>query len=172
MINLKIERLTNVQIPSKAHATDAGLDFFMPSDLAYIVQHGTGIKIGVYTRPLEPTGDVISSTAIEIGPHESVLIPMGIKTQFDDGWGLLFLNRSGIAAKKHLYRGPCLVDSSYRGELKVGLTNLSNNTQYLLPGDKLIQAVFIQVPDLFVEEGKVDNDTERGDGGFGSTDKK
>ena len=172
MLHFKYERLTHVTVPSKAHNTDAGLDFFMPSDLAYIIQNGIGIKIGMYTRKLEPTGDIISSTAIEIGPHESVLIPMGIKTQFDDGWGLLFLNRSGIASKKHLYRGPCLVDSSYRGELKVGLTNLSNNKQYLLPGDKLIQAVFIQIPDLFIEEGIVDIDTERGEGGFGSTDKK
>lgn len=172
MINLKIERLTNVQMPSKAHATDAGLDFYIPSDLAYVVKNGKNIKIGMYKRLLQPTNDTIISTAIEIGPHESVLIPMGIKTKFDPGYALVFFNRSGIATKKHLFRGACIVDSEYRGEIFVNLTNVSNETQYLLPGDKLIQAMLLPVYDIRVEEGKVDNDTERGDGGFGSTDKK
>lgn len=172
MINLKIERVTNVQMPSKAHATDAGLDFFLPADLGYIVREGKDVKIGLYTRKMEPTGDVISSTAVEIGPHESVLLPMGLRVEFPQGYGLVFFNRSGIAAKKHLFRGSCVVDNGYSGILYVNLTNVSNNIQYLLPGDKLIQAMLLPVYDIRVEEGKVDNDTERGEGGFGSTDIK
>lgn len=166
------ERLTDVQMPNKAHATDAGLDFYIPSDLAYVVKNGKNINIGMYTRKLEPTGDVITSTAIEIKPHESCLIPMGIKSKFDDGDALVFFNRSGISTKKHLLRGACIVDSGYRGEIFVNINNVSGNTQYLLPGEKLIQAMLLPVQKVDIEEGKVDIDTERGEGGFGSTDIK
>lgn len=171
MENIIVERLTNVDLPKKAHATDAGLDFYIPRDLNYVVKNGKNINIGLYTRNMEPAGDVITSTAIEIRPHESCLIPMGIKVRFNPGWALVFFNRSGIATKKHLLRGACIVDSSYRGEVFVNINNVSNNTQYLLPGDKLIQAMLLPVPVVTVEEGKVENDTERGEGGFGSSDK-
>lgn len=171
MEKIIFERLTNVEMPHKAHTTDAGIDFYIPSDLEYVVNNGKNINIGLYTRNLEPTGDAITSTAIEIRPHESCLIPMGIKSKFDSGWALVFFNRSGIATKKHLLRGACIVDSDYRGEIFVNINNVSNNTQYLLPGDKLIQAMLLPVPEVDIEEGKVDIDTERGEGGFGSSDK-
>ena len=172
MDKITFERLTNVQMPSRAHATDAGLDFYIPVDLNYVVKNGKNINVGLYTRKMEPTGDVITSTAIEIKPHESCLIPMGVKCKFEDGRALVFFNRSGVATKKHLLRGACVVDSSYRGEIFVNMNNVSNNSQFLLPGDKLIQALLLPIFTPVVEEGKVDNDTERGEGGFGSTNGK
>lgn len=171
MVNLTVEKLTYVKTPCKAHSTDAGIDFYIPADLQYVVKKGKGIKIGLFTTVEE--GDIkIQKAAIEIGPHESVLIPMGIKTKFDPNYALVLFNRSGIASKKHLFRGACIVDSSYRGCLFVNLTNVSNETQYLLPGEKLIQAMLLPVPEVTIEEGKVENDTERGEGGFGSTNNK
>lgn len=170
-LKIVVEKVTDVQTPCKAHQTDAGIDFYLPSDLEYIVQNGKGINIGLYTRPLDPTNDTITSTAVEIRPHESVLLPMGVKVNLPDNYGLVFFNRSGIATKKHLFRGACVVDKGYTGLLYVNLTNVSNNTQYLLPGEKLIQAMLLPVPEVDIEEGKVDIDTERGEGGFGSSDK-
>lgn len=172
MLMLNIERLTAVTLPKKAHKTDAGIDFYIPNDLNYVLKNGKNIKIGLYTRNMEPTNDKITSAAIEIKPNESCLIPMGIKTSFNKDYALVFFNRSGIATKKHLLRGACIVDSEYRGEIFVNLNNVSNETQYLLPGEKLIQAMLLPVPEVDIQEGKVDIDTERGEGGFGSTDKK
>lgn len=171
-VELKIERLTNVTMPNKAHATDAGIDFYIPNDLNYVVKNGKGIEIGLFTYTLEPMGDTISSTAIEIKPHKSCLIPMGVKTSFSSKYALVFFNRSGTATKKHLLRGACIVDSGYRGQLFVNLNNVSDESQYLLPGEKLIQALLLPVPEVDIQEGKVDANTERGEGGFGSTDKK
>ena len=171
MLQLKVEKLTDVKLPYKAHKTDAGLDFYIPSDLNYVVKNGKNIKVGLYTHNMEPTNDTITSTAIEIGPHESCLIPMGIRCEFNNGYALVFFNRSGIATKKHLLRGACIVDSAYRGEIFVNINNVSNNTQYLLPGEKLIQAMLLPVPNVDIIEGKVDMNTDRGEGGFGSTDK-
>ena len=171
MMILKVERVTQVQLPSKAHTTDAGLDFFLPSDLSYIVKEGKGVKIGTCERIIESTGETIVSTAIEIKPHKSVLLPMGLRVEFPKGYGLVFFNRSSVASKKHLFRGACVVDNGYSGILFVNLTNVSDETQYLCAGEKLIQAMLLPVPEVDIEEGKVDIDTDRGNGGFGSTDK-
>ena len=172
MSKIVFERITNVDMPSRAHKTDAGIDFYIPIDLNYVVKNGKNINIGLYTLNMEPTVDTITSAAIEIPPHSSCLIPMGVKCKFDEGYALVLFNRSGIATKKHLLRGACVIDSSYRGTLMVNMNNVSDQTQYLLPGDKLIQGLLLPIDLAEVVEGKVDNDTDRGEGGFGSTDKK
>jgi len=166
MINLKVEKLTNVELPKKAHSTDAGIDFYLPNDLAYIVKNGKGINTEAYKD-----GEIIK-TAIAIYPNQSVLLPMGVKTEFKPGWALVFFNRSGMATKKHLLRGACIIDSDYRGEIFVNLNNVSDKVQYLLPGEKIIQAMLLPVPEVEIIEAKVNMNTERGEGGFGSTDKK
>ena len=167
MINLKVEKLTNVQLPNKAHPTDAGIDFYLPNDLNYIIQKGKFINI----EGLKDENGIVR-TAIAIYPHESVLLPMGVRLEFNKDYALFFVNRSGLATKKHLFRGACLVDSAYRGELFVNLTNVSDEKQYLSAGEKLIQAMLLPVPEVEIVEGNVDMNTDRGEGGFGSSDKK
>ena len=167
-----VEKLTNVELPNKAYKTDAGFDFYLPYDLEYIVRNGKNVKIALQPRTDELTGDKYFINSIEIEPHKSVLLPMGIKTSVPYGHALVFFNRSGIASKKHLLRGACIVDSDYRGEVFVNLNNVSDETQYLEPGEKLIQAMLLPVPPANVVEGKVENNTERGAGGFGSTNNK
>lgn len=166
MLKLKVQKLTNVELPNKAHTTDAGIDFFLPKDLNYIIQNGKYINI----EGLKD-GNIVR-TAIAIYPQESVLLPMGVRLEFDKEYALFFVNRSGMATKKHLFRGACLVDSAYRGELFVNLTNVSNEKQYLLAGEKLIQALLLPIPQVEIIEGNVNMNTDRGEGGFGSTDKK
>ena len=166
MINLKIQKLTNVQLPSKAHSTDAGLDFYLPQDLNYIIQNGKNIKIETYN-------DIgVVKTAIAIYPNQSLLLPMGVKTEFNNNYALVFFNRSGTATKKHLLRGACVVDSAYRGELLLNLNNVSNEKQYILPGEKIIQGLLLPVPEVEIIEAEVNTNTDRGECGFGSTDKK
>lgn len=172
MMQIKVQRLTNVQLPSKAHKTDAGIDFYIPNDLTYVVNNGKKINIGLFNEENKETGETICKPCIEVRPHESCLIPMGIKTEFENGYALVFFNRSGMATKKHLLRGACIVDSEYRGEIFVNLNNVSNETQYLLPGEKLIQAMLLPVFDVEINEQNVNENTDRGEGGFGSTDKK
>ena len=166
MIKLKVQKLTNVQLPNKAHKTDAGIDFYLPKDLNYIIQNGKNIKIETFTD------NGIVKTAIAIHPNESALLPMGVKTEFDKDYALVFFNRSGTATKKHLLRGACVIDSAYRGELLLNLNNVSNEIQYLLAGEKVIQGLLLPVPEVEIIEETVNENTDRGEGGFGSTDKK
>lgn len=166
MLKLKVEKLTDVELPYKAHSTDAGMDFFLPKDLNYIIQNGKGINVEAINV------DGIVKTAIAIYPQESVLLPSGLKTEFNPGWALVFFNRSGLASKKQLYRGACIVDAAYRGQLFFNLQNVSHEKQFLVPGEKVIQAMMLPVPEVEIIETIVNKETDRGEGGFGSTDKK
>lgn len=170
MLNLTVEKLTNVKLPCKAHKTDAGIDFYMPESLEYVLAGGKGIKVSLADKVVND--ETIKTLALYIEPHESVLIPMGVKLSFNNDYAMVFFNRSGTASKKHLFRGACVVDSGYTGQLFLNLTNVSNETQYLFPGEKLIQALLLPVPEVDIEEGKVDIHTDRGECGFGSSDHK
>ena len=172
MNKIIVEKLTQVDLPNKAHSTDAGFDFYLPQDLSYVVKNGKSIKIGLQAQTDKLTGDKYFINSVEIEPNKSVLLPMGIKVIVPEGYALVFFNRSGIATKKHLLRGACVIDSSYRGEIFVNLNNVSDETQHLQPGEKIIQGLLLPVPEASMIEGEVKNDTERGAGGFGSTDKK
>lgn len=169
-MEIVFQKLTNVKLPNKAHKTDAGIDFYIPYDLNYIIKNGKSIQIGLVKKETEE--GIIEIPAIEIEAGKSILIPMGVKSLFADNYALVFFNRSGIATKKHLLRGACIVDSAYTGEIFVNMNNVSSETQYLVPGEKLIQAMLLPVPEIEIKEGVVERETERGDGGFGSTNSK
>lgn len=156
------ERLTDVKMPNKAYSTDAGIDFYIPESIDYVKEKGKNILID----------DLTDTKRIIIGPGSSCLIPMGIKCKFDNKYALVFFNRSGIATKKHLLRGACIVDPAYRGEVFINLHNVSNETTYLEAGEKLIQGMLLPIIPCEIVESKVENDTDRGEGGFGSTNNK
>lgn len=105
-----------------------------------------------------------SSTRNKNGQHGLVY---GITRQ---QFGAIF-PRSGISAKKGLAPtnkvGVC--DSDYRGKYVVSLHNHSNKTQYIDPGERIAQLVVIPYVDVKFDEVDELSDTERGDGGFGST---
>lgn len=111
--------------------------------------------------------------ALEIQPHQTVMIPTGLAMELPEGyWGGIFA-RSGLAVKESLRPANCVgvVDADYRGEVKVALHNDSAEVRKITPGQKVAQLVV--VPFLSVEFDVVDelSDTVRGIGGFGSTGK-
>ena len=81
-------------------------------------------------------------------------------------------NKSGIASKRGLVVGACVVDRGYTGEIFVNLHNPSDRTQTLHAGDKIAQAVFVKIETSvrLVESDHIyDDETSRGDGALGST---
>ena len=100
------------------------------------------------------------------------LIPTGIAIALPDpGYVALVFARSGLGIKKGvcLSNGVGVIDSDYRGEIGVGLVNLSGESYTVQPGDRIAQLMVVPVvqPELrFVDEL---DETERGRGGFGST---
>jgi dUTPase len=81
-------------------------------------------------------------------------------------------NKSGIACKRGLLVGACVVDRGYTGEIFVNLHNPSDRTQTLHAGDKIAQAVFVKITtdlQLVEAENIYDDETSRAEGSLGST---
>jgi dUTP pyrophosphatase len=78
-------------------------------------------------------------------PGESVLIPTGCKFAIPHGYMMEIKNKSGIAYKRQLLVGACVVDSGYEGEVFVNLHNVGEEPQHIEPGDKVAQAVIVPV---------------------------
>ena len=146
-MQLKVKLLREgAQVPRRAYPTDAGADiFFCPS-----VEQG-GITF--------------------IQPGASKVLSTGVKIEVPEGYMLEIKNKSGIASKRQLIVGACVVDSGYDGEIFVNLHNIGSEPQKISPGDKLAQAVLIPVNTcgFVATEENINQDTLRGDGGFGST---
>lgn len=140
-INLK--RLTGTAIiPTRQHEGDAGYD--------------------LYADMHKP---------ITIEPHTTKMIHTGIAVEIPDGYFGAVFARSGLASKQGLRPANCtgVCDSRYRGEYMVALHNDSIAARIINPGDRIAQLVVMPYLNFeFNEVGEL-SDTERGDGGFGST---
>lgn len=128
-------------VPTQAHAGDAGSDL-------YAVEAAT------------------------LGPGERAKIPTGVAVAIPDGHAGLVLPRSGLAHKHGitLTNTPGLIDSGYRGELQVLLLNTDRTESFeVKPGERIAQLVVVAY--AAPEWAEVDefDDTDRGDGGFGSS---
>ena len=109
---------------------------------------------------------------IIIAPGQRVLIPTGIAIQLESNAYVAYIYaRSGLAIKSGITLSNCVgvVDSDYRGEVKVGLINLSDNEYTVKNGDRIAQMVIAPVVMADIEEVSELDETERAAGGFGST---
>lgn len=113
------------------------------------------------------------SEDITINPHETKMIGTGLAMEIPAGFFGGVFARSGLSAKEGLRPANCVgvVDSDYRGEIKVALHNDGEVPRVVTVGQKIAQLVV--VPFLAVEFSEVEklSDTVRGEGGFGSTGK-
>lgn len=108
---------------------------------------------------------------IEIKPLERKLIPTGISIELPLGYEAQVRARSGMAVKHGitLINAIGTIDSDYRGEVCVGLINLSNETYTIKPNDRIAQMVIMKVEQAEIEVETELSETQRGAGGFGST---
>lgn len=109
---------------------------------------------------------------VVIQPGERVLIPTGIAFAIPDkGYGGFVFPRSSVASKHGVTLSNCVgvIDSDYRGEVKIPIINHGQSAYTVKNGDRIAQLVIMPV-DMsdFVEANEL-SDTERGEGGFGST---
>jgi len=116
--------------------------------------------------------DLHSIEAATIEPGRRAMVATGVSVEIPEGHAGLVLPRSGTAARHGiaLVNAPGLIDSGYRGELKVLLLNTDLDAPFeIAPGDRIAQLVLMRVETPAVEEVDVLTDTVRGDGGFGSS---
>ena len=146
---LKMAKTRETTLPTRANSgADAGIDFYVPNDFPGVI----------------------------LEPGASVKIPAGIKVEVPVGYALIFFNKSGVAAKKSLIVGACVIDSGYAGEVHINMINAGQEDQVIQAGDKIVQGILIPVicfETIEVNEDEIYRDIHvagsRGTGGFGST---
>ena len=144
---LRVKKLRhNVKLPERAHPDDAGIDFFWnPSkNKEYVSIHSGG----------------------------GYVLETGVAVEIPKGTMLEIKNKSSIASNLQLVVGACVVDHGYSGEVMIDMHNLGLDSQKIEAGQKIAQGVLIPILTPKVEEISHEpyhGNTERGDGGFGST---
>ncbi len=131
-----------------------------------------GLPVPCYANPGDAGLDLYSTVDVRIEPLHRVMIPTGLAIALPQGYAGFVQPRSGLALKKGLsiVNTPGLVDSGYRGELKVIAINTDTDEPIdIARGERVAQLVVQRV--LAVDLVEVDelDETERGEGGFGST---
>ena len=108
---------------------------------------------------------------VTLNPLERAMIPTGLYIALPDGTEAQVRPRSGLAAKFGIsvLNSPGTIDADYRGEIKVILVNLSNEPFVVNPGERIAQMVVARYEKVEWDEVEVLDETERGEGGFGST---
>ncbi|HWF36009.1 MAG TPA: dUTP diphosphatase [Solirubrobacteraceae bacterium] len=141
-MSLRVRRLDPAaQAPTRAHAGDAGLDLY-------------------------------ALEGASLGPGERASVGTGIAVEIPDGQAGLVLARSGLAHRHGiaLVNAPGLIDSGYRGEVRVLLLNTDRGERFeILPGDRIAQLVLVSVEAPAVVVADELELSERGSGGFGSS---
>lgn len=116
--------------------------------------------------------DLRASEAAVLGPGERASVGTGIAVAIPEGFAGLVLPRSGIAARNGiaLVNAPGLIDSGYRGELRVLLLNTDGRQSFTIePGDRIAQLMITPAPAVEFAEASELAGSARGEGGFGST---
>jgi dUTP pyrophosphatase len=114
--------------------------------------------------------DIYCNGFYTIAPSVRCLLDTGIAMAIPEGWCGFVMPRSGLAAKHGIDRLAGLIDSDYRGEVKVSLINHGESPVEFKKGDRIAQIIFVPVMLASCEVEEFE-DTERGAGGFGSTGK-
>ena len=142
MIELPIRRLhAGAVLPERAYAHDAGLD-------------------------------LAACERVELAPGERAVVPTGLAVAIPDGHAGFVQPRSGLAARHGItiVNTPGLVDSGYRGELKVVLLNTDAREPFVVePGMRIAQLVVLPLPAVEPVEVEELPESERGVRGFGSS---
>jgi len=116
--------------------------------------------------------DLSAVERVELGPGERALVGTGLAVAIPDGYAGFVQPRSGLAARHGLtvVNSPGLVDSGYRGELRVVLLNTDTAEPFVVePGMRIAQLVVLPVPELKLVEVDELPSSERGVRGFGSS---
>lgn len=139
-MKIVVQKTMNVQDPVRAHDTDAGLDLYVPEGQGCLVRQGAVYTIDLGVRVAIPGGHYGQLTLRSSAGKKGLIIPNGV----------------GI------------IDSGYRGNLKLLVAALAEPV-LVATGERVCQLSVLPLPSVDVETGIVDDDTDRGAGGFGST---
>ena len=162
---MKIAKVRDVKTPERGTDKSAGIDFFVPND---------------FIEKILP-------------PQRDMLIPSGIKAKIPEGYMLMGAEKSGVVTSRQaavlagrtpkptayssiVILGAKIVDEDYQGEIHIHLVNVGNEYITIKPGTKIAQFILVPVSydgiEVVPETELFSEETNRGEGGFGSTGDK
>jgi dUTP pyrophosphatase len=129
------------------------------------------LPIPRHAHPGDGGVDLHATEHATLAPGERTMMPTGIAIAIPEGHAGLVVPRSGLAAREGvgIVNAPGLVDSGYRGEIKVILVNHGSDSVEITRGDRIAQLVVVAVAAQEYVEVEQLPDSTRGEGGFGST---
>lgn len=138
--------------------------------------HSEGIELPSYATEFAAGMDVRAAVeeTLVMAPGDRVLIPTGLIFEIPKGYEIQVRPRSGLAIKHGitLLNAPGTIDADYRGEVKVIAINHGSEPFEVHRGDRIAQLVVAPVVQLEIKEVLEVDETQRGEGGFGSTGQK
>lgn len=141
-VKVKMEQGCKTLLPKKAHASDAGFDLY-------------------------------ASENCIIAPNETRIVPTGVRMEIPNGYELQVRSRSGLSANNYVVvaNSPGTVDAGYRNVIGVILRNEGKFNYQVSKGDRIAQGVFCRLPTVTLKRVTSLSDSDRGEGGFGSSGK-
>ena len=143
------------------------------NDMKCRIVNRSGNALPSYSTALSAGMDLRADLTepITLNSLERVMVPTGILIELPAGFEAQVRPRSGLAIKSGItvINSPGTIDADYRGEVKVGLVNLSKEPFTIQPGDRIAQMVVARHEVVEWKEVAELSDTERGAGGFGSS---
>lgn len=137
------------------------------------------MKVKIKTEGNVPTYKTSGSSGFDISATERVtilpgsigIVGTGLFVEVPDGYEMQVRSRSGLAYQRGIFvlNSPGTIDSDYRGEIKVILANFSTHNFTAAVGDRIAQGVIMKVEKAEFEIAQELEETERAEGGFGST---
>ncbi len=138
-----------------------------------ITRHDPGLPMPRYAKPGDAGADLVAAESVTLAPQGGrALVPTGVSVAIPDGHAGFVQPRSGLAARHGVtvLNTPGLIDSGYRGELKVLLVNTDPSEPFeVTRGERIAQLVIQAVEHVRFAEVDTLPESERGEGGFGST---
>ncbi len=131
----------------------------------------TDARLPLYAHKGDAGMDLFALEETVLLPHTQVSIRTGIAFEIPEGYVGLIWDKSGLSHKHGLKTFGGVVDAGYRGEISVGIMNLSDTPYVFEKGHKIAQMLIQPVVSASIVESDTLSDSSRGEGGFGSTGK-
>lgn len=130
-----------------------------------------GAPLPRHAKPGDAGMDLTAREGVSIAPFETVMVGTGVAAEIPEGRFGLVAPRSGVASKRGitLANSPSIIDSGYRGEIKLPLHNITSKMQRVEKGERVAQMVVMRHETVRCVEADELSETERGADGFGST---
>lgn len=153
---------------------EAAIEQYMSHDFILPMSLEEGAREPTYAHDTDAAADLYAAQDMVLAPHSlSNMVNTGVRLELPEGWMAVILPRSSMGAKTglRLSNSAGIIDSDYRGPLGVLYDNVSDSEYKITAGDRIAQLLVL--PSYRFKAKIVDsvNETERGEGGFGSSGK-